>query len=81
MLVQAIQNHPQTQELVQVSSEGMPEQEVQSTGEAQVTAGNSSAEGITSVKDLQLSSAKRLALMYRSQKKMLLWDVVLSLQG
>ena len=40
-------------------------------------------QGVSSLKEFQagvLSTQKRLALTYRSQKKMLLWDVVLSVQ-
>ena len=44
----------------------------------------SELKGVTTAGDFQagvLSAAKRLALTYRSQKKMLLWDVAFSLQS
>ncbi len=88
MLLQAIQNHPQTELLVQSSAEGVAEQLVEDQQDAQQDASSKASEqgdlpGITNTESFQagvLSPARRLALMYRSQKKMLLWDVVLSLQ-
>ena len=67
----------------------VPEESTLSHANAQQSEQSSASEqselsDVTTVKDFQagvLSSAKRLALTYRSQKKMLLWDVVLSLQA
>jgi hypothetical protein len=84
-VVQAIQKHPQTQVLVQASTPEVAAPPVQSPALAQQDASSKAhAEddmpGVTSTTDFQkgvLTPARRLALMYRSQKKMLLWDVVL----
>jgi len=84
-LVQAIQKHPQTQVLLQASTPEVAAPPVQSPALAQQDASSKAyAEddmpGVTSTTDLQkgvLTPARRLALIYRSQKTMLLWDVVL----
>lgn len=85
--VQAIQKHPQTQVVVQATTAEVTPPPVQSPADEQQGASDTlSADmpGVTSPKDFQagvLTHAKRLALTYRSQKKVLLWDLVLSLRG
>ena len=66
----------------------LPEESVPSNSDAQseqsLASEHSKLSGVTTAESFQagvLSTAKRLALTYRSQKKMLLWDVVLSLQS
>ena len=89
VLVQAIQRHPQTQVVLQATTAEVTPPPVQTPADAQqgashrLSAENDMAD-VTSPKDFQagvLTHAKRLALTYRSQKKVLLWDLVLSLQG
>lgn len=87
--VQVIQKHSQTQVVVQATTAEVTPPPVQTPADAQQGASDTlSTEndmpGVISPKDFQagvLTHAKRLALTYRSQKKVLLWDLVLSLQG
>ena len=91
LLLQAIQKQPQTQVTSQSSNAELPLPETSAPDSTDTQQGQASSaseqtelSGVTSAKEFQagvLSPAKRLALTYRSQKKMLLWDVVLSLQA
>lgn len=89
--LQAIQKQQQLHVAVQSSSADlpMPEENTPSNADSQQSEQSPASEqselqGVTSTEDFKagiLSAAKRLALTYRSQKKMLLWDVVFSLQS
>lgn len=89
--MQAIQKQAQVQVPEQSSNADLPTTEegtpvnAESEQSAQSLASeDSKLSGVTTAEDFQagvLSAAKRLALTYRSQKKMLLWDVVFSLQS
>ena len=92
LVLQAIRSHPHTQEVVQTNTAEALEQNADTTAVPSETASTSSkATDATAVDDgimspeafrsKMLSPAKRMALMFRSQKKMLLWDVVLSQQS
>ena len=92
LLLQAIRSHPHTQEVVQTNTAEALEQNADTTAvPSEVASASSEAtdastldDGIISTEAFRskiLSPAKRMALMFRSQKKMLLWDVVLSQQS
>ena len=84
-MVQAIQKHPQAQVLLQASTPEVAAPPVQTPALAQQDASSKAHTEddmplVTSTTEFQkgvLTPARRLALMYQSQKKMLLWDVVL----
>lgn len=88
MSLQAIQKQSLVQDAVP-SNLPLPEDGVPSTSDTDQSEQSSASEHrelseVTTAESFQagvLSAAKRLALTYRSQKKMLLWDVVLSLQS